>query len=62
MRSDDGKENKDDVLKEAWDLTRIIYYQVNLSLSVSLSLSLSLSVSLHEYIQKIDVFSYYFMN
>ena len=56
MRSDDGKENKNDVLKEACDLTRIIYYQVNLSLS------LSLSVSLHEYIQKIAVFSYYFMN
>ena len=54
MRSDDGKENKDDVLKEAWDLTRIIYYQVNLSLS--------LSVSLQEYIQKPAVFSYYFMN
>ena len=45
MRSDDGKENKDDVLKEAWDLTRIIYYQVNLSLSLSLSLSQSLSTS-----------------
>lgn len=41
MRSDDGKENKDDVLKEAWDLTRIIYYQVNLSLSLSQSLSKS---------------------
>ena len=54
MRSDDGKENKDDVLKEAWDLIRVIYYQVNLSLS--------LSVSLQEYIQKIAVFSYYFMN
>ena len=54
MRSDDGKENKDDVLKEAWDLTRVIYYQVNLSLS--------LSVFLQEYIQKTAVFSYYFMN
>lgn len=54
MRSDDGKENKDDVLKEAWDLIRIIYYQMNLSLS--------LSVSLQEYIQKVAVFSYYFMN
>lgn len=37
MRSDEGKENKDDVLKEAWDLTRTIYYQVSLSLSLSLS-------------------------
>lgn len=54
MRSDDGKENKDDVLKKAWDLIRIIYYQMNLSLS--------LSVSLQEYIQKVAVFSYYFMN
>ena len=41
MRSDDGKENKDDVLKEAWDLTRVIYYQVNLSLSLSQSFSKS---------------------
>lgn len=41
MRSDDGKENKDDVLKEAWDLTKVIYYQVNLSLSLSQSLSKS---------------------
>lgn len=56
MRSDDGKENKDDVLKEAWDLTKIIYYQVNFSLS------LSLSVSLQVYIQKVAVFSYFFMN
>lgn len=45
MRSDDGKENKDDVLKEAWDLTRIIYYQVNLSLSLSLSLSPFLTIA-----------------
>ena len=37
MRSDEGKKNKDNVLKEAWDLTRTIYYQVNLSLSLSLS-------------------------